>query len=372
MSQQPSPNAKSTDCLQARLAVLEASAARWRRASFLSFGLAGLALILSFQSAAPRDVTWRTVRAERIEIFAPNPSDGQASTQTILTLGRRELDGAAELRMLGPVDAEPLAILTTDTEGARLSLRSPKHAEDLGSVVELFAEFPSGLSIGSRGSSDHSSIVMTNAPGITSSVQVTSPDGGSVSILGGDEVAVLSKKTDSMHKVAWMSKLDDGGVVATTGLSSASGNTFMLSNGTSGRVFCTDPEMKQMAELYAATTGSLARVSIMSEKGETKPAAVLATSSSGGFVAACSPSGVPMALIKGGSLGGGLHISNNPSDDMDKGGAFVVEPGKSGPGVKLVNLTNESVVTLNADEYGNGVVGAWDRKGQGRTLQPNN
>ena len=38
--------------------------------------------------------------------------------------------------------------------------------------------------------------------------------------------------------------------------------------------------------------------------------------------------------------------------------------------IKVTNKTGERIVTMNADEYGNGVVGAWNRKGKGRTLQP--
>jgi hypothetical protein len=34
------------------------------------------------------------------------------------------------------------------------------------------------------------------------------------------------------------------------------------------------------------------------------------------------------------------------------------------------NKTDESVVTLGVDDYGNGEIGAWNRKGKGRTLKP--
>ncbi|HIG55471.1 MAG TPA: hypothetical protein EYG11_11300 [Candidatus Latescibacteria bacterium] len=34
------------------------------------------------------------------------------------------------------------------------------------------------------------------------------------------------------------------------------------------------------------------------------------------------------------------------------------------------NGRGDEIVQLYADEYGNGVVGAWNRKGMGRTLQP--
>jgi len=38
--------------------------------------------------------------------------------------------------------------------------------------------------------------------------------------------------------------------------------------------------------------------------------------------------------------------------------------------VAVYNKTDESIAQMYADEYGNGVVGAWNRKGKGRTLQP--
>jgi len=38
--------------------------------------------------------------------------------------------------------------------------------------------------------------------------------------------------------------------------------------------------------------------------------------------------------------------------------------------VYVYNKTGEFIAEMSADEYGNGVVGAWDRKGKGRTLEP--
>ena len=53
-------------------------------------------------------------------------------------------------------------------------------------------------------------------------------------------------------------------------------------------------------------------------------------------------------------------------------GKTLVELGANPNGgiVDVLNKTGESIVNLYADEYGNGVVGAWNRKGKGRTLQP--
>ena len=42
----------------------------------------------------------------------------------------------------------------------------------------------------------------------------------------------------------------------------------------------------------------------------------------------------------------------------------------TGGWIFLNNKTGETVVQLEADEYGNGLVGAYNRKGMGRTLQP--
>jgi hypothetical protein len=40
--------------------------------------------------------------------------------------------------------------------------------------------------------------------------------------------------------------------------------------------------------------------------------------------------------------------------------------------MRILNETDEAVVQIFADEYGNGYVGAFNRKGKGRTLQPGN
>ena len=38
--------------------------------------------------------------------------------------------------------------------------------------------------------------------------------------------------------------------------------------------------------------------------------------------------------------------------------------------IEVSNKTGEGIVSMGADEYGNGEVGAWNRKGMGRTLKP--
>jgi hypothetical protein len=41
-----------------------------------------------------------------------------------------------------------------------------------------------------------------------------------------------------------------------------------------------------------------------------------------------------------------------------------------GGGVVVFNKTGEFIVEMSADEYGNGLIGAYNRKGNGRTLKP--
>jgi hypothetical protein len=49
---------------------------------------------------------------------------------------------------------------------------------------------------------------------------------------------------------------------------------------------------------------------------------------------------------------------------------MIMSDTENGGHVQIFNKTGETVVTLEIDEYGNGQVGAWNRKGMGRTLKP--
>ncbi len=41
-----------------------------------------------------------------------------------------------------------------------------------------------------------------------------------------------------------------------------------------------------------------------------------------------------------------------------------------GGAIAIFHKTGDPIIDLYPNEYGNGVVGAYDRKGEGRTLQP--
>ena len=51
-------------------------------------------------------------------------------------------------------------------------------------------------------------------------------------------------------------------------------------------------------------------------------------------------------------------------------GLVALSASDSGGMISVYNRTGEEIVEMRADEYGNGYIGSWDRKGKGRTLQP--
>ena len=62
-----------------------------------------------------------------------------------------------------------------------------------------------------------------------------------------------------------------------------------------------------------------------------------------------------------------IVVKNDDGDLQTLMAAPVWYPGGD---LRIINKTGEAVVTLGVDEYGNGVVGAYNRKGRGRTVQP--
>jgi hypothetical protein len=64
--------------------------------------------------------------------------------------------------------------------------------------------------------------------------------------------------------------------------------------------------------------------------------------------------------------GDGVLVVNSKTGNQ----VFQVGGVETGGHIILKNKTGEGVISLYADEYGNGVVGAYNRKGEGRTLTP--
>jgi hypothetical protein len=93
-----------------------------------------------------------------------------------------------------------------------------------------------------------------------------------------------------------------------------------------------------------------------------------ATMSGKGMVTTSAPNGKELVTLTATTRGEGAVRTYAPN------GKVLVRLGTTaddtGGSLTVFNKTGEEVVQLFADEYGNGVVGAFNRKGMGRTLQP--
>ena len=91
-----------------------------------------------------------------------------------------------------------------------------------------------------------------------------------------------------------------------------------------------------------------------------------ATPSGEGTVATHNGKGQGLACLASTPKGEGMVATLN-----GKGQGLVWIGGTPNGGSVLVsNKTGENVCTMVVDEYGNGRIGAWNRQGRGRTLEP--
>lgn len=118
-----------------------------------------------------------------------------------------------------------------------------------------------------------------------------------------------------------------------------------------------------------------------------KPVVWLAATDTGGTLALYDPDAKSAASLRASQVGGVLGLFNRDEKNVmqlgvdDHGGALTLrgkdEKGVVGLGadehggfVTVFNKTGEPACTLDADATGSGKLGAWDRQGKGRTLQP--
>ena len=112
--------------------------------------------------------------------------------------------------------------------------------------------------------------------------------------------------------------------------------------GGNGAVTTYQPNGKELVELTATVNGN-GMVTTSAPSGQVLVA--LGSSDSDGVVTTYAPNGQKLVELT--------------ATTDDTGGLL-----------RVFNKTGEEVVQLHADEYGNGMVGAYNRKGMGRTLKP--
>ena len=104
-------------------------------------------------------------------------------------------------------------------------------------------------------------------------------------------------------------------------------------------------------------------VGIYNKAGKTR--GILAVKKEGARLVLFSKDEKDDATISSGSDGGKILLW----DKNQKGNMFLTQ-GENGLAITVNNKTGEEVVQISVDEDGNGVVGAFNRKGVGRTLTP--
>jgi hypothetical protein len=106
-------------------------------------------------------------------------------------------------------------------------------------------------------------------------------------------------------------------------------------------------------------------VTTMSAKGKDL-VALTSTEGGNGLVSTYQPNGKDLVALGATAEGDGMVTTYQPN------GKELVALGASDNGglVYVSNKTGDTIAEMSADEYGNGLVGAYNRKGEGRTLQP--
>ena len=88
-------------------------------------------------------------------------------------------------------------------------------------------------------------------------------------------------------------------------------------------------------------------------------------------LSATHKTGGGLSLHGPGSAWLNLDTSDDPGITIwDDGPRVIIGTTENGGSIDVYNKTLQGVVELRADDYGNGYIGSWDRKGKGRTLQP--
>jgi hypothetical protein len=85
-----------------------------------------------------------------------------------------------------------------------------------------------------------------------------------------------------------------------------------------------------------------------------------------GMVMTHKANGQPLVRLTTGGMGGG-GISTYQANGKD---GVILSTTPNGGLVEVINKTGEDIAQMYADEYGNGVVWAGNRKGMGRELKP--
>ena len=115
----------------------------------------------------------------------------------------------------------------------------------------------------------------------------------------------------------------------------------------------------------AALEGGVGTVTTFNSKGQ---GLVMLSATGDGEGAVTTFNSTGRSLVELAVLEGGLGTVTTFNSE----GQRLIELGatNNGGAIGVQNRTGQRVCTMMADEHGDGQIGAWDRKGEGRTLRP--
>ncbi len=168
------------------------------------------------------------------------------------------------------------------------------------------------------------------------------PNGNNRLRLTADDTSSLLSLSDSKGNLRLYLAADDA--ISRLSLGDPNGNLRLdlMADDASSLLSLSDSKGNHRLGLSASDTGSMLSLRDSNEKNRL------------GLVADDASSSLSLRDSKG-----NVRLGMASRDDEDNGGLM-----------EIYNKTNESVVQLRVDEYGNGLVGAYNRKGLGKTLTP--
>ena len=123
--------------------------------------------------------------------------------------------------------------------------------------------------------------------------------------------------------------------------------------------------------LGVCLTSSLRRGAVTTYQPNGKNLVTLGATRTGGRVDTYQPSGKNLVKIAGTMRGGTVRTyPTNGKSLVSLAATFYGGDFNTGGMISVYNKTDEDVVQMYANEYGNRMVGAFNRIGKGRTLKP--
>lgn len=344
----------STEILANRVAQLEMAYGNLKR--LVVTALVAIAAI-GLCAFAVHPPTPEVIRAERFEAV-----DSTGTTQVVMSANPRtnintttdsRLDywvGGGQLAISGSDGREIIRLESVDGNGGSLTMRDSSGYDNLflsastingGSLTAYAVTTP-------KVSASKDDIVMSRAfddrhTTITSDGIAIYPNGWKGALTPADVNSMPQVRLTSNGSESFLSMIQDNGKVD-VGMTSERIGIFNVA----------DAERETLISMYADPESHHSGVAFCSEDSTAEV-----------MINAGIPALDPGKNTAAGVTSGSIRCGNSQEATLLRLHATV-----DGGILEVLNKTGEAIGSITADEYGNGVIGAWNRRGQGRTLTP--